>query len=501
MDIQEAEKRCEKAFSNQSNWRDLLEDAYFYIVPERNNFTLKSQGEEEDNHVYDETAPVSAPKFANRMQRALFPADQEWVQFKAGEDIGEDEKERVNRELSLYTKRFFSFFNQTNFHTEINPALVDCSISTGVIQLEEEPLTSDKVCHWVNIPLNEIAFEKPVKGRLVNSWRKLKMECGKIQSKWPKAKIPQKLSEMITKDPNKEVELKMGHVKEDEKFNVYLYWEKEELFKETFNSQRIIPFRLNAFPGETFGRGPGILALPVIRDVNVIQQLIIENAAINVAGMYTAISDGIFNPYTFTVSAGGIIPVKSNNDQNPTLRRMENSGDLHMGQLIIEEKQDSIRKIFFVDPMGDLSDPVRSATEQTFRMQEFLKDQGAALFRMRTELVEPVVMAMADVLTSRGKLPNIKLDGKTLKIVHNTQLVQAEKQDDYQNLIQWLNGIIGTVGPEVMMGTVRIEDLPTGMAEMLGVDPKYIRDKAERAELVDRLRQAIGQNQAAVPAN
>lgn len=499
MNIAEAYKRCDKAFENQSRWRDLLEDAYFYVIPERNNFTTKSEGEEEDNHVYDETAPVSAPKFANRMQRALFPSDQEWVQFKAGEDVSEDEQDNANQQLSGYTKRFFSFFNQTNFYTEINPSLLDCSISTGVIQLEEEPLTSDKVCHWVNIPLNEIAFEKPLKGRLVNCWRKLKMEGGRIQSKWPKAKLPQKLSESIQKDPNKEVELKMGHISEDGVFNVYLYWEKNELLKETFNTQRIIAFRLNAFPGETFGRGPGILGLPVIRDANTVKQLIIENAAINVAGMYTAISDGIFNPYTFTVSAGGIIPVKSNNDQNPTLKRLDNSGDLYMGQLVIEEMQDSIRKIFFVDPLGDLSDPVRSATEQTMRMQEFLKDQGASLFRMRSELVEPVVLAFVDVLRTRGKLPDIKVDGKMLKIVHNTQLVQAEKQDDYSNMIQWLQGIIGTIGPELMMGAVKVEDLPSGMAEMLGVDPKYIRDQAERLAIADKMRQAIGQ-QAAIPA-
>lgn len=491
MEAKEALKRCSAAFSNQNDWRDLLEDAYFYSVPERNNFTIKSPGDDERDQVYDPTAPLSLPKFANRLQRSMFPEAEEWVKFKAGSDVSEEDQASVDKSLEAFTKVFFSEFNQTNFYTEINPAFMDCGISTGVIQLEEEPFTSETPAYWINIPLDEIAFEKSLKGRLVNCWRKLKMEGGQIAGKWPKARIPQKLQEMITKDPNKDVDLIMGHIKNNKVFDVVLIWEKDILLKESFNTQRIIPFRLNAFPKETFGRGPGILALPVIRDVNTIQQLIIENAALNVAGMYTARSDSTFNPYTFTVSAGGIIPVSSNDNSNPTIKRLENSGDLYMGQLVIEEMQDAIRKAFFVDPMGDLSDPVRSATEQTIRMQEFLKDQGAAVGRLRTELVNPVVLAFIDVLKARGKLPKVKIDGKEVKILHNTQLVQAEKQDDYVALTNFLSGVAATLGPEVLMGTVKVEDVPEGMADMLGVSSRYLRDKTERAKIIQGLQQGL----------
>jgi hypothetical protein len=312
---------------------------------------------------------------------------------------------------------------------------------------------------------------------------------------------------MIEKDPQQETQLLMGHVEVKGKYHIYVYWEKDLLMEEKFNTQRIIPFRLNVFPKETFGRGPGILVLPVIRDLNVIQQLIIENAAINVAGMYTARTDNVFNPYTFTVSAGGVIPVQSNDNANPTIRRLENSGDLNMGQLIIEDKQESVKKAFFVDPMGDIQDPVRSLGEQTMRMQEFLKDQGASMSRMRTELVERVVLAFVDILTSRGKLPKaVKVDGKDVKIRHNTQLVRAEKQDDYNALTTFLLGVQETLGPEVMMGTVKVEEIPEGMADMLGVSSKYVRSEAERQELIDLAKQQLeGQDgqptEEAIPAS
>lgn len=503
MEFEEAKKRSKSAFANQDLWRDLLEDAYFYSIPERNNFTRRTEGNEEDDLVYDETAPVALPKFANRMQRALFPDAEQWVNFKSGTEVGQDDEEQVNRDLEEYTNTFFDFFNQTNFYTEITPSFMDCAVSTGVIQIEEEAITSDKVATWINIPLNEIAFEKPLKGRLVNSWRRFKLELGVIKKKWPKAKIPQKLEEMIQKDPMKEEDLLMGHIEKDKKFSVVVFWDKHMLIEETFNTQRIIAFRLNAFPRETLGRGPAILALPVIRDLNVMQQLILENGAINVAGMYTARTDSVFNPYTFTVTAGGVIPVKSNDNSNPTIRRLENSGDLGMGQLIIEDKQESVRKAFFVDPLGDFSDPVRSATEQTMRMQEFLKDEGASIHRLRTELVEQVILSFVDILQSRGKLPSIKVDGKSIKIVHNTQLIRAEKQDEYNSLLTWLSAIGSSLGPEVLLGTVKVEEVPEGMAEMLGVSSRFLRDQAETAALVDTLRGALGEqaNSEALPAD
>lgn len=500
MDIKEAKKRYKAAFSNQADWRDLLEDAFFYNIPERNNFTLRSQGDEENNQIFDDTASSSLPKFANRMQRSLFPEAEEWVQFKAGVDIPDAERQEIDGGLEDYTKTFFSFLNATNFYTEINPSFIDCGVSTGVIQLEETPITDDGIGMWVNIPLNEIAFEQPKNGLLEDSWRKFKKQGGAIKDKWPKANIPEKLQQMIKKDPDKEVDLIQGHTREKNKFHVRVIWDNHILFEEQFNTARIIPFRLNVYPRETFGRGPGILVLPTIRDLNTMQQLILENAALNVAGMYTARSDTVFNPYTFTVTAGGVIPVKSNDNANPTLRRMENSGDLGMGQLIVNDMRDVIRKAYFVDPMGDISDPVRSATEQTMRMQEFLKDQGASISRLRTELVERVVTSYVDLLTSRGKLPKeIKVDGKTVKIQHNTQLVRAEKQDDYNALITLLSSVAGSLGPEAMLATLKVEDIPEGMADMLGVSSDFVRGKPERTKLIQGVMGAINGQQGNEP--
>lgn len=494
MDGAALKKRLDKAKADRDQWRDILEEAYDYIVPSRNNFSNRTAGDEENTQIYDETAPLAIPRFANRIQRSLFPEGQEFVLFKSGSDIDEDDRQAVDDQLEEYAKAFYSDFNRSNFHTEINPSFIDCGISTGVIQINEEPISSDDLYYFTNIPLDEVVFEKPIKGQLVNVWRTLKITAERIKETWPKAKIPQQLAQLIQKSPLDDVDIAIGQIKENKEFHIYILWEDHVIQDMKYDTQRIIPFRLNAFPKETYGRGPGILVLPAIKDVNVIQQLTIENAAIQVAGMYTGRTDGVFNPYTFTIQAGGLIPVTSNDTSNPTLAKLPQAGDLSVSQIVIEERQDAIRKAFFVDPLGEISDPVRSATEQTMRMQEFLKDQGAAISRLRTELVEKVVLACVDIATKRGRLPkDIKVDGKSIKIEHNTPMIQAERQEDFQSLMSWMQSLITVMPQEAVMGTVKIEELPAGMAEMLNVSSKYVRSAAEREELVNQLRGAIEQ--------
>jgi hypothetical protein len=66
-------------------------------------------------------------------------------------------------------------------------------------------------------------------------------------------------------------------------------------------------------------------------------------------------------------------------------------------------------------------------------------------------------------------------------------------------------GVQETLGPEVMMGTVKVEEIPEGMADMLGVSSKYVRSAAERQELIDLAKQQLeGQDgqptEEAIPA-
>ena len=272
-----------------------------------------------------------------------------------------------------------------------------------------------------------------------------------------------------------------------------IIWEKKHvLFSQEFKARRMIAFRWSLTPGEAYGRGPAIKKLPDIRTANKIVELTLGNAALQMSGVYTGRADGIFNPHTARISPGSILPVSSNDNANPTLRPMTPSGNLGLADGLLREMQDGIRKAFFADPLGDLSDPVRSATENIIRNQEFLKNSGASIGRLKSELIEPLVAAVVDIMIERGKMPEIAVDGKDVTIKQTSPLAKAEDQEKFQNTQLWLSSMAEFVPKEVMALKVKVEDLPREFQQQLGTNPDLIRSDAETEGVAQTVQQAAG---------
>ncbi len=98
--------------------------------------------------------------------------------------------------------------------------------------------------------------------------------------------------------------------------------------------------------GEIYGRGPLITALPDIKTLNKTKELLLKNASLAVAGVYTAADDGVLNPNTVKIVPGAIIPVARNGGpQGPALLALPRSGDFNVSQLIINDMVQNIKRI------------------------------------------------------------------------------------------------------------------------------------------------------------
>lgn len=489
-------KRLLKRFSNSESrfnqWRSLHQEAMDFANPQRETFNLHSPGQTKNRFVYDSTAEEGLEKFSSRLQGSLLPSWQEWMKLTAGDEIPKEEKENVDKALIEATDTFFSHLNHSNFDTEITPSLADLGIGTGCILVEENDFDESSALKFTNIPLAELYIEKPARGAIKNVWRKQMVEAGNIKATWPDADIPSELEKLIKKDPFAEVEIKNAMLFNEKKKNYaqIVLWEKSTLFSQEFDTRRMIVFRWSLVPGESYGRGPAIKKLPDIRTANKIVELTLGNAAIQMVGVYTGISDGIFNPFTARIAPGSIIPVASNDNSNPTLRSMTPSGDLGIGENLLEKMQNNIRKAFFADPLGDLNDPVRTLGENVIRMQEFLKESGASIGRLKTELVNPLVAAIVDILIQRGKMAELKVDGKDVNIKNISPLAQAEDLESFQNTQLWLTTLAQFMPPEVLALKVKIEDLPKVFQEQLGTNPDLIRSDDETKNVAKTIQES-----------
>jgi hypothetical protein len=473
-------------------WRSLYQEAMDFAAPQRSTFHQFSPGQRKNRHIFDSTAVVGLEQFANRVQHSVIPPWRQWMKLEAGSEVPEEEKKGVAADLEEATKIFFKNLNHSNFTTELTPSLSDYGIGTGAIMIEEGVFGSEETLKFTNVPLAELYVED-----LKNVWREQEIEVGKIKENWPEAELTQQLEADVKKDPLKKVKILNGMVfnTKDRRYYHLIIHEKEEkiLFLQDFATQRLIVFRWHVTPGEVFGRGPILQVLADIRTLNKVKQFVLENAAIQMVGLYTGISDGIFNPNTVRVTPGIVIPVGQNGTQNPSLQALPRAGDLGLGNMVIEDLQQNIRKSLFVEPLGDITDPVRSATEIMIRNQEMLKQAGASLGRLKSELIEPLVAACVDILRERGVFPDIVVDGRMVSLKQTSPLAAAEDQEDFQNSQVWFSSVMQLgqlLGPEAIMGTVKVEELAGYWASKLGVPEDLIRTKDEIKTMGETAMQA-----------
>ncbi len=477
-------------------WRSLHQEAFDFGAPNRETFRFHSPGQRKNRHIFDSTAVLGAQQFSNRIQGALIPPWQQWMDLKAGDDIPDEDKDRVNEQLEDITKTFFSNLNHSNFYTELAPMLVDLAIGTGAIMVEEGDFTKGETLRFTNVPLAELYPEKPPNGPIESVWRKQMVKPIHIKRVWPDADLPADLEKLAQKEASQEVEILNGMLfnPDDGRYHqVVIYAPKKSLlFTQSFATKRLIVSRWHVTPGEVFGRGPIIQQLPDIRTANKVKQFILENAALQMAGVYTGVDDGIFNPHTVRIHPGTVIPVSSNDSRNPSLTALNRSGDLNLGGIVLDDLQNSIRKALFADPLGDFDDPVRTATEIMLRNQEMLQNQGASFGRQKTELIEPLVNAVMDILTSLGKTAEISVDGREVTIKQTSPLAKAEDLENFQNSQVWFSSV-SQLPPEIVAGSVKVEELPRFWQEQLGVPAELVRTKEERDALAKQIQEAAGQ--------
>lgn len=481
-------KRFGAARQRRELWRSLYQDAYDYAIPQKETFNFHAPGERKNRHVYDSTAVNGVEKFASRVMSSLTPPWMQWMDFQAGSDIPEDQRDAVNQQLEDFTKIFFNYLNHSDFSMQSNEADMDLAIGTGALMVEEgDESVGEPLLKFTSIPLSELYLEPSAGPRIETFWRKHYIEARSVARRWPDGDYGNQLTKLMENEPDAKVDIIDGILfnPQDGMFWQVVIYEagKQVIFSQAFESNPGIVYRWSVIPGETYGRGPVIKVLPDILTANKVKEFILKNAALAVAGVYTGVDDGIFNPYTARIHPGTILPVSSNASTNPTLRPLERSGDFNVAGIVLEDLHANINKALFADPLGDVTDPVRSATENIIRQQEMLRNAGASFGRLKTEKLEPLVRRCVDILKKNGKLPDIRVDGREVTLRMASPLAKAEQQENFTNYQLWMSSL-QALPPEIQAASVQLENIPTWTAEQLGLPTgELVRTEEEIAEI------------------
>lgn len=497
-------KRSKAAFDRDLSWRDQLQDAYDYFLPQREVLNHNAPGQKKMDKIFDSTAIISTKEFANRMQANLTPIWNQWATFEISADLEAEIKAQnldlneIRKKLQETARIVFDYINHSNFATQINEAYLDLCIGTTMIMVQEsdDPV---KLIEFETQPQVDIGFEKSGNGRVENAFKKTKCPGRDCERKYPGIELTDTLKDQIKQEPDKEICFINAMIFDNDSRNYWwllipdgcssIVWSQEY--------EDLAPWvigRWSVVAGEVRGRGPALDVLPDVKSLNKIKQFALQKAAIDLSGIWTAIDDGVTNPYNIRIAPGIVIPVGTNDRTSPSLQRLDTTNDLSLTQFEVQEMQTNIKRSLF----NDLRDPngaVRSATEISIDSRELAQRMGSAFGRLQTEILEPALNRVISILKRNKKIEDIKVDGRLVTIKFTSPLSRAQDTEDLLAVEQAVAFVANTTGPDNIPFMFELDKFGEFAAEKTGMDQRLVRGEKSRRDLQKKVMDRADQQQ------
>jgi len=499
-------KRQATAQAKKDEFQQLYQDAYEFALPQRQLYGVwegGAVGSKKMQRVFDSTAINSTQRFANRLQSVVFPPQRKWAKLEAGSDIPPEQKQQAQAILEVYQDKMFTMLNQSNFDIAMGEFLLDLAVGTACMMVQ--PGDDVQPLNFIPVPLFLVSYEEGANGQVDNVYRRMRMKGESIQRQWPDAEISDDLKRRIENKPTDDVELLEATIY-DYKRGDYCYHVIDKVSKTeiVYRRRKMSPWVISRYmkvAGEIYGRGPLMTALPDIKTLNKVKELLLKNASLAVAGVYTAADDGVLNPNTVKIVPGAIIPVARNGGaQGPALLALPRSGDFNVSQLVINDMTQSIKRILLDESLPPDNMSARSATEIVERMKELAQNLGSAFGRLINETMIPVTAKILEVMDERGLIDMpLRVNGLEVKVTPVAPLAMAQNMEEVNSIMQYMQ-ISQSLGTDGQLA-IKTDVLVDYLADKLGVPAAVRNTAAERAVLMEEMKnqqqqQAIAQAMA-----
>jgi hypothetical protein len=467
----------ENAKQARNDWQEYWEDCYSYVIPNRNlgieNYNRKT------NHIFDATASDAVDQLSANLISELTPAWSKWFGLTSGTELTNEDKAQIDPLLDEAEKTIQSNFDRSNFYTELHQCYLDLiTAGTATLLFEEAKIGELSAFKFKAVPIDEMYLSEGPSGKLDVSFRKSQMAGDDIASRFDKANIPSKLKEKFQEEKDYTVtvieavlpEIKSG-IQIGYNYTAFIYDELNEFSKETiilkegnFLSSPFINFRWAKVSGDTYGRSPVMKALPDIKTANKVVELVLKNASLAVTGIWLADDDGVLNPANIKLKPGAIIPKAVG---SKGLTPLQSSANFDISQIVLDDLRARIRHALLVDQLAPVSASKMTATEVLERSSEMAKILGATYGRIQSELLTPLVVRAVNILTRRGAIPEITVDGKIVDLKYKSPLAQLQSNRDALNTVNWMS-YVTALGDEATQA-VNMREVARWLGETLNV--------------------------------
>lgn len=492
--------RHRKARDKRAEWEGLWRECYDFALPSRAGaLAAVGTGAAKSERLFDGTAPDAVDQLAASLLAQLTPPWSRWFGLAPGSDAAPEAQATFAPELERAAQILQSHFDRSNFAVEMHQCYLDLATAgTASLLIEEAPPGEASALRFSAVPLAQLAFEETGSGRLEAVFRRWEMPLARVRARFPNAEIPAFALARAAHDPDATLAVIEAVLPHAEGFCYAAVADPEQgpvagaalLGRGRFAHSPFVSFRWLKAPGELYGRSPVMKALPDIKTANKVVELVLKNASIAVTGIWQADDDGVLNPATVRLVPGAIIPKAVG---SAGLTPLDAPGRFDVSQLVLEELRARIRQALLADKLGQVSGPRMSATEVLERAAEMARILGATYGRLQSELLTPLLMRAIAILSRRGEIPPLAVDGRAVALEYKSPLARNQARMDAQQTLLWL-GAVRDLGPEAIAAVDRAE-AARWLGRAFGVPGELIREPGpaagEAATTIAALAQAL----------
>ena len=476
----------------RSNWESHWQEVSDYMLPRNAEITKeRARGDKRHTQIYDATAIHALELLAASLHGMLTSSANKWfsLRFKETELNNIDEAKEW---LENATTRMYDAIAKSNFQQEIFECYFDLiAFGTACLMIEED---QEDTLLFSARHIKELYIQENKKGFVDTIYRKFKMPAQAVIDKFGIENVSKDVINIFKKTPFDEIVL--VHVarprsdfdpKKQDKQNmpvqsIYMEFETGHIisiggFQEM---PYVVPRYLKAST-ETYGRSPGMNALPDVKVLNKMVEHSLKAAAKMIDPPLLVPDDGMLAP--IRMSPGSINFFRSGSRER--IEPLNINANTAVTLNNENQRRDAIAKMFHVDQLLITENRNMTATEVLQRNEEKMRILGPVLGRLQSELLSPLIVRVFNMMLRNGlftEAPDI-LSKQELKIEFVSQMALAQRSQELQSLRRGLE-IFGSMAQALpVMDYIDDNGMVKQIIEILGLPAKVIKSDAEVAQI------------------
>jgi hypothetical protein len=495
--------------AHEADWEELAR----LIRPQRGSFTASNPAQHRDEKPLSSAPIIAQEYFASGLYGTLTNPANRWMTVEVDdEDLATDQV--VREWQDVVSRRILASFgpDASTFYDSAIQVYGDVATFGNAANYDEVRADEGRIMD-VTLSLAEVCYDIDAFGAVVEVVRKFMLTGRKAVALFGLEAVPARIQEMAEKGSTDTVEF-YHHVRRNMDWQRGRLGTKGKRWLSTYvceagavvvreNGYAEMPFyapRWEVDTGQTYGRGPGMVALADARVLNLM------DAANLRAGQYAAdptilAPDREVMPLQGVIAPGAVVHGGVDVRGNPMMRPLDVTSQTGLTLEMAQARIEAIRDAFHWSLMQMAGRSGMTATEVIERQEEKLRLMAPNMGRVQGEFLAPKISRRFFLLWRAGQIPPpppvLSRSGVGLRVKYTSAAAMAQRSAEGAAIVRLLADVspLAQFKPRVL-DRISEDDLVEALAEARGTPARVLRSRDE----ADAIGQARAEQEQAMAA-